>query len=236
MLIPIKDVIEKYALTIKGVVQIGSHFCEEHEDYLRLGINKFVYIEPCKEAFDISVKKLFNYIDYADGNDRILLKGRYMRKNGNIDYVNHNNIIMLRCACGEEEGDFDMYVSPDNQGQSNSLLKPLLHLQQHPEVKFTAYERVKVMRLDDLPFKRNDYNLLVLDTQGAEGMVLAGATETLKYIDCIYTEINTGATYDGNMLVGEMDEFLEPYGFVRVETKMPSANWTWGDSVFIKRK
>ena len=32
----------------------------------------------------------------------------------------------------------------------------------------------------------------------------------------------------------EMDDFLSFYDFVRVETKMASANLTWGDAVYIK--
>ena len=74
-----------------------------------------------------------------------------------------------------------------------------------------------------------------MDCQGYEGEILKGATETLKHIDIIYTEINTGETYENNMLVTDMDKFLEPFGFVRVETFLPSPNWTWGDAIFVKR-
>jgi hypothetical protein len=49
----------------------------------------------------------------------------------------------------------------------------------------------------------------------------------------IYSEINRGSTYMGNALVEELDEFLKPFGFTRVETFWPSPNWTWGDAVYV---
>jgi FkbM family methyltransferase len=145
-----------------------------------------------------------------------------------------SNILIFNCACGDEIIEQDMYVSNDNQGQSNSILKPHLHLKQHPEVRFTETEKVSVIPLDMLPFDRSNYNLLMMDVQGAEGLVLKGATETLKHIDCIYTEINRDFTYENNMLVEEMDEYLDNFGFTRTETKWASDNLSWGDAIYIK--
>ena len=76
--------------------------------------------------------------------------------------------------------------------------------------------------------------MLAMDVQGFEGEVLKGATQTLKHIDIIYTEVNSDFTYQNCMLVGEMDEFLKEYGFVGVEEHWPSPNWTWGDKIYIK--
>jgi hypothetical protein len=138
------------------------------------------------------------------------------------------------CACGAEEAEMTMNVSHNNQGQSNSLLAPKLHLQQHPEVVFTDTEKVNVIPLDKLPFIKEDYNFLAMDVQGYELEVLKGATETLKHIDCIMTEINTDSTYDGNAFVWELDAFLDFYEFKRVETSMASPSVTWGDAVYLK--
>lgn len=212
MLIPLQEVVKKYNLNLNGVIQVGAHWSEEHEVYIQLGIINIVYIEPCKDAFE-----------------KLIIKHRYPSERNP-----HVTVILFNVACSDEEGEMEMYVSHFNQGQSNSLLKPQLHLQQHPEVVFTDTEKVKVIPLDKLPFNREDYNLLVMDCQGAEGNILKGATETLKHIDCIYTEINTAETYDGNMLLGEMDDFLGFYDFFRVETKMASENLTWGDAVYLK--
>lgn len=246
MLIPLKPLLEKYNLNIKGVVQVGAHFAEEHDIYVQLGIKNIVYIEPCRDAYEKTVEKMiangnvfFKYgINMSENMAKDMRRayggdGSKFWKSGVLSNDYPNGINVINYACGESESEMEMYVSHNNQGQSNSLLKPQLHTIQHPEVVFTDKELVAVMPLDNLGLMDN-YNLLVMDVQGAEGLVLKGATETLKHIDCIYTEVNTDQTYEGNMLVGEMDEFLSEYGFVRVETLMPSPNWSWGDAVYVK--
>lgn len=208
MLIDFKELFPKYNISPKGVIQVGCHWAEEHEVLLEIGIKKFVYIEPCKDAFEVLKNK----------------------------FDNNPDVILFNCACGEIETEMEMYVSPNNQGQSNSLLKPLLHLEQHPEVQFTETEMVKVIPLDKLPFDRSDYDLLVMDTQGAEGLVLRGAVETLATIDSIYTECNNGQTYEGNMELDQMEKFLNAYGFELKETFWPSPTLTWGDCFMVKTK
>lgn len=207
MLLPLKGILTKHNLNPKGVIHVGAHWAEEHDDYLKCGIESFVYIEPCKEAFNVMNNIVFGMYDRA-------------------------NLILVNVACGAEEGEMPMYVSHNNQGQSNSLLKPELHLQQHPEVVFDDAEAVKVIPLDKLPIEKGKYDMLVMDCQGYEGDVLKGATETLKHIDIIYTEVNRGQTYAGNMEIEEMDVFLSD--FKRVETFWPSPNWTWGDAVYVR--
>lgn len=208
-MIPLKETLDKYGLKPKGVIQVGSHFCEEHEEFLKCGIERFVYIEPCKKAFDVmQIKRDHKFL----GKD----------------------VILINVACGSEEKEMPMYVSHQNQGQSNSLLKPDKHTKYHPEIVFDDAEIVKVIPLDNLPIKKEDYDFLYLDVQGAEGMVLQGAKETLKHIKVIYSEVNKDSTYEGNMLVGDMDKLLEEYGFVGLEEHWPSPDWGWGDKLYAK--
>jgi FkbM family methyltransferase len=226
MLIPLQQIIEKYKLNLKGVIHVGAHFAEEHDDYLNCGINKFVYIEPCKDAFANLTAKVSNGSLLSGFLNPIFSPPLFG--------INVKNVRAFLCACGAEEAEMTMNVSHNNQGQSNSLLAPKLHLQQHPEVVFTDTEKVNVIPLDKLPFIKEDYNFLAMDVQGYELEVLKGATETLKHIDCIMTEINTDSTYDGNAFVWELDAFLDFYEFKRVETSMASPSVTWGDAVYLK--
>jgi len=217
MLLPLQEILNKYNLKPKGVIHVGAHWAEEHEDYLKCGIERFVYIEPCRDAY---IKMLDKVSYYNAGN--VICESK-------IPAIKSFNV-----ACGSEEADMPMYVSHKNQGQSNSLLKPELHLQQHPEVVFDDAEVVKVVTLDSLAIEKEGYDMLAMDVQGYEGEVLKGATETLKHINIVYTEVNRGETYKGNMLIEEMDEFLWEHGFNRFETHWPSPNWTWGDALYIK--
>lgn len=213
MLIPLQDLVKKYNLDIKGVIEVGAHWAEEHDTFMQLGIKNIVYIEPCSDAFHKLLDKFGGYETVHNGT----------------------KVTLFNNACGEEYAIAKMKVSNNNQGQSNSLLNPKLHLQQHPEVVFTHIEVVTVNSLDNFLIERENYNFLYMDVQGAEGMVLKGATGTLKHIDYIYTECNRGQTYEGNMEIEEMDAMLYGYGFERVETFWASANWTWGDCFYIKK-
>lgn len=207
MLISLPIILQKYNFRPKGVIHVGAHWAEENNDYINAGIIYKAYIEPCNEAFNILVEK-----------------------------VKHDkNAVCYKYACGSENTEMEINVSHNNQGQSNSLLKPLLHLRQHPEVVFTEKETVKVSTLDNLPINRTLYDFLVMDCQGFEGEVLKGSTETLAHIKMIYTEVNRGETYENNMLIENMDKYLEPFGFERKETYWPSPNWTWGDSVYVHK-
>lgn len=205
MMLDLLSLKAKYNIAVSGVVQVGCHWSEEHEALLSLGAKEFVYIEPCKDAFEVISKR----------------------------FSNDKSVALFNVACGDSEGSAVMYVSHDNQGQSNSLLQPDKHLEQHPNVVFNDAEIVTVKRLDNIEFDRSKYNFLMMDCQGFEGHVLLGAPETLKHIDYIYTEVNRDSTYKDNFLVEQLDELLSD--FVRVETFYPSPNFSWGDAFYIKR-
>lgn len=134
-------------------------------------------------------------------------------------------------ALGASEGEGEMFTESKNNGQSNSLLKPAKHLQQFPEILFDTTEKVRINKLDNLSFDRNQHNFLVMDIQGYELEALKGATWTLGHIDYIYTEVNRDEVYEGCARVEQLDAFLKD--FQRVET-----NWgggAWGDALYVKR-
>lgn len=223
-MLPLHHILQKYNLKPKGVIHVGAHWAEEHDEYLKDGIERFVYIEPCKDAFITMVKK------FSTVNDVEYEKVKHVL---GISLTLNGGITLMNIACGSEKKEDVMYVSHANQGQSNSLLQPSLHLHQHPEVQFTEAEAVRVIPLDDLSINKEGYDMLAMDVQGYEGEVLKGATETLKHIDIVYTEVNRGETYKGNALIEELDELLAD--FERVETHWPSPNWTWGDAIYIRK-
>lgn len=240
MLISVPELVKKYDLKINGVIQVGAHWAEEDSMFNAIGVNRKVYIEPSKKSFDILLKKFQPEIPRLSGSWE------------NVEYSmideNGQYVFLINCACADQEGECEMVVSNQNQGQSNSLLQPKLHLQQHPEVIFNDTELVQVRMLDTLMLKyvmtrvynleekRERFNFIMADVQGSEGLLFKGATKTLRYIDYIYTEVNRGQTYEGNMEIGELDEFLGKFGFERKETFWPSPNWTWGDAFYIKNK
>lgn len=204
MLLNFPSLVKKYSIKTDGVIAVGAHFGEEHPDYVAAGIKRFVYIEPCAAAFNVLKNK----------------------------FAAHHHIQLFNCACGEVECEQVMYTGSQNEGQSNSLLKMDKHLQIHPGITLPNTELVTVKRLDSLGLAHKGYQLLVMDCQGFEGRVLKGASETLKQINFIYTEVNKDFVYENCTLVGELDELLNE--FDRVET----GQWVggmWTDALYVRK-
>lgn len=204
MLLNFQNLVSKYSIKADGVIAVGAHFGEEHPDYVAAGIKRFVYIEPCAAAFTVLKNK----------------------------FAAHHHIQLFNYACGEVECEQVMYTGSQNEGQSNSLLKMHKHTQIHPGITLPNTELVTVKRLDSLGLAHKGYQLLVMDCQGFEGRVLKGATETLKQMNYVYTEVNRDEVYQGCTLVDELDQLL--HEFDRVETGQWVGNM-WSDALYVRR-
>lgn len=200
MLLKLEKLIAKYGMKITGVIQAGAHEGQEVGVYLKENIYRGYFFEPIKETF----LKLINVICETPFMCYCVALGN------------------LSCKC-------PMFKETKNNGQSNSLLKPKLHIEYYPDIVFNDSEIVDVKRLDE--FNISNCNLLVLDTQGTELEVLKGATETLKHIDYIYTEVNREELYENCAMVEDLDNYLTE--FKRVQTVWKRKGY--GDALYIRK-
>lgn len=136
----------------------------------------------------------------------------------------------INVALGATSKDIEMYVETANNGQSCSILEPVIHLFQYPHIKFETKQSVKMVTLDSLNFK--DYNFINMDVQGYELEVLKGGLNTLKRIDYIYCEVNRAEVYKDCAKVEQLDSFLKDFNFERKFTSWDGI--TWGDALYIK--
>jgi len=120
-----------------------------------------------------------------------------------------------------------------NNGQSSSFLEFGLH-KQYPEwVHYVESFEVETKMLKDIICKYDiAYNFLNLDIQGVELKALKGMEEYLSKVDYIYTEVNDDYVYEGCSLIGEIDDYLKQFGFIRAETCFTDCKW--GDAFYIK--
>lgn len=204
MLLDLTKISKKYGLNIKGVLHIGAHFGQENKVYEELQIENRIFFEPLSNNF----RKLSENVD--------------------------PKFTLINKALGDFNGEVEMYVEKENSGQSSSVLKPSLHLVQYPHITFQDTEKVEIARLDDIEFDRESFNFINIDVQGYELEVFKGASETLKSVDYIMTELNIEELYEGCARHTDVELFLAGYGFKLVETDW--AGFTWGDGFFIKEK
>jgi FkbM family methyltransferase len=204
MLLDLVKLKEKYGLKIKGILHIGAHFGQEYSIYEELNIKDVMFFEPLPHTFETLKRNV---------GDRAVL---------------------VNTALGNTVGEIEMNVETVNQGQSSSILEPIIHLQQYPHIKFTDKVMVNITKLDTFIEDRGKYNFINIDVQGYELEVFKGGSEYLNHIDYVMTEVNRDEVYKGCPRIEELDEYLGTYGFERVESTWDGG--TWGDAFYIKNK
>ena len=126
-------------------------------------------------------------------------------------------------------------LNVSNNGQSSSILEFGLHSYFHPHVHYVNSFESETKLLKDIISNYNiDYNFLNLDIQGAELKALKGMEEYLHKVDYVYTEVNSDYVYKDCALVTELDEYLQKFGLIRVETKW-CGDFRWGDAFYIRK-
>ena len=121
MLIDLNKLIKKYKLKIIGVAHFGAHLGQEVSIYNELNIKNVHLFEPQKKIFDTLKKNLGT--------------------KPNIKFYNY--------GLGSENKIVQLYLD-ESDGQSSSILQPLMHLEMNPNVSFQGKEDIEIKRYDDL--------------------------------------------------------------------------------------
>ena len=214
MLYKLKDITNQLNIKVRGAIHIGGFIGEELTEYRSIGLKNTILFERKQKLYE-SIKS----------------------KCQNDDQV-------FNVALGSDTFEADMFISDREggvefgAGASSSLLKPKIHLEEHPEVTFPTTETVEVCRLDNFlkskTIRALDYNILNIDVQGKELEVLKGAGDILGCIQLMILEVNVAEVYENCVLVDDLDEFFKDYNFQRLGTYWQSASW--GDAIYAKAK
>ncbi|NJL90237.1 MAG: FkbM family methyltransferase [Coleofasciculaceae cyanobacterium SM2_1_6] len=204
----------------RGVLHVGAHLGGEVWAYHNMGLKTAVFIEANPEVFPGLEGNLANYRQYLAENNLTGLE----------------KVVAVHCAASNENGTVNFRIT--SLDQSSSILPLKIHSEVYPEIEETHQVEVVAKTLDtileELEIHPAEVNLINFDIQGAELLALQGATNLLKYVDAINTEVSYVELYEGCGLIDDMDDFLEQYGFVRIATTTPYHR-TWGDAFYIKR-
>jgi len=205
-MIDLVEEFKKYGIPAKGVIHVGAHLGEELRMYEQMGFKRVLWVE--------ANPVIFNSLTNQRSKTCIL---------------NFENI-----AVSDKEGVFPFFVT--NNEQSSSLLKLGRHKQLHPWVVETQTIEVECTTLNKLfgKYDISDYNLINIDIQGAELMAMKGATEILKHIDAINSEVNLTHVYEDCGLKEELDAFLSKYDLTEVSDCFKHCP-EWGDVLYVKK-
>ena len=204
----IQELCRQYAIAPRGVIHVGAHEGTEITAYQQMGAQKVLFVEANPAVFERLQANLTGMPDVRSVN----------------------------CAIGDRNGTVDLHVTSFDQ--SSSIL-PLKHHQEvYPHITETHQITVQSKTLDTLlqeqELNPSDFNILNIDIQGAELLALQGATNWLKSVELINTEVNYEELYEGCALIDQLDKFLEGHGFQRVATTTP-IHPSWGDAIYVKK-
>ena len=205
----IKELCVKYNVNVKGVIQIGAHKGQEVKQFL-------------------SLKPKPNKILLIEANPCFAEKLREQ-------YKEESRIKVVSCAIYHLNGQTTLNIAADD-GRCSSLLPLKIITELYPDIKKTDEVVVDCKRLDTLLEEMNeivsDYNYLNMDIQGGEYFALLGASNLLKHIDAIFTEISYSELYDGYVLEPQLTAFLNKNGFVKREEQL--LHPVWGDAFYVR--
>jgi len=204
MICPFPDLIKLYDMSVTGVIHVGAHLGWEYKYYAQARVRNLVMVEPNPR----------NYASMCRTVDK--------------------HTVSFNVALGNKEDWVDYWVEDCNAGQSNSVLRPLRHLEICPNIKFDGTIRVPMTKLDNLVIDRTKYNFLNMDTQGYELEILKGGVEVLKGVDYVYTEVNAKDVYENCATEDEVTSFLREAGFHLVKLWWDARYW--GDALYSREE
>ena len=115
-----------------------------------------------------------------------------------------NKVVIYECACMDYDGEIEFHIA-DNQGMSSSIYATPNN-EMH-RCNFIDKIIVPCATLDGL-FEEMNVDLLVIDAQGSEHKVLAGAKVTLTKTKYIFCEASETPLYEGACTFSDISNIL----------------------------
>lgn len=188
-------------LGLARLVHVGAHLGQERHRYEALGYRQVLWIEGSQSVHDRLAQSLAQHVAERAA------KG--------LPAVEHRSVCALLT---DREGDEAALREFSNDGMSSSIFAATDTLKARwPELHETGRLQPTRTRtldalLDELHFGGVD--TLVVDVQGAELLVLRGASGTLSTVKAVVSEVSTQPLYAGGVLYPELAAFLQSHGFV----------------------
>jgi len=204
------ELVTKHNMRIKRVLHVGGHLGEEANDYRHNGVRHVTWVEA----------------DPIVARDLERAVRRFHHRVINALVTDQDNVEM------------EFYVT-NEQSLSSSVLHFGTHAKTSPdmvveETKVLTSRTINSLMAEGSQRDWREIDLLNMDVQGAELMVLRGATDLLPQLRYVLSEVNHQDVYQSCAQIEQLDALLLPYGLVRMDTYFTMDGW--GDALWVKRK
>lgn len=177
-----------YLRDCKGLIHVGANAGQERQYYARLGLS-VLWVEPIPAVFAALASNI-------------------------VGYPKQRALEALLTSQDDEK--VDLQIS-SNGGKSSSILKATEHYEVWPDIEFKDTITLNGVTLPTVLARNKiniqDYDALLLDTQGAELLILQGASKILSHFSYIQAEAANFAAYENCPQIEDIIKFVEQHGF-----------------------
>ncbi|WP_313707876.1 FkbM family methyltransferase, partial [Planktothrix agardhii] len=202
------DLCQHHNITPRGIILIGAY---DGKTLKRLNLPNTVKILVI-DANQGAVERLQE--NFADSPNIQVVQAAI---------ANHNDTVTLHLTSLES---------------SSSILPWKQYGEIYPNIKeiqqLTLSSRTLDTLLEELNLSPSDFNILILDIQGAELLALEGANQLLNTLDAIYTNVHYQELFEGGALAEEVNQFLSDYQFDIVAEDTPY-HPAWGEAFYVRQ-
>ena len=152
------------------------------------------------------------------------------------NFANSPNIQVVQAAIANHNDTVTLHLT--SLESSSSILPWKQYSEIYPNIKeiqqLTLSSRTLDTLLEELNLSPSDFNILILDIQGAELLALEGANQLLNNLDAIYTNVHYQELFEGGALAEEVNQFLSDYQFDIVAEDTPY-HPAWGEAFYVRQ-
>jgi len=152
------------------------------------------------------------------------------------NFANSPNIQVVQAAIANHNDTVTLHLT--SLESSSSILPWKQYSEIYPNIKeiqqLTLSSRTLDTLLEELNLSPSDFNILILDIQGAELLALEGANQLLNTLDAIYTNVHYQELFEGGALAEEVNQFLSDYQFDIVAEDTPY-HPAWGEAFYVRQ-
>lgn len=200
--------LENSGQKIRSLAHLGANHAQGRSEYIQNGIQKLLWVEALPDLVDDLRHRLSSTGD-------VILQGV-------LSNISDENVT---------------FNVASNNGMSSSIFEFKDHVEKYPSIKMVKSVDLKTVTLDDLMKRHSlefDYDMAVLDLQGAELKALQGARCLLDRVSAIACEVSCIELYKNAPLETDIDNFMSKNSF----TKLMSAytEYGWGETLYIKKR
>jgi FkbM family methyltransferase len=202
----IKRPVNSFLRKVSGVIHVGANSGQERETYDTHGLRVF-WVEPIPEIFRELQENIREYPGQRAAN--------YLVSDQN----------------GRE---YQFHVA-NNKGESSSIFDLKHHKDIWPKIDYERNITLVSMALPAVLAAENVdpvlYDALVMDTQGAELLILKGASAVLENFRFIKLEAPDFEAYEGCCQLFEVEDFLSAFGY-REYARFKFKEWKQGGGYY----